>query len=220
MFPTFHEIPTITRPVPIRAQRPTILPPSCREIFEGIWTLEYDWRNKRETEQKRENSASFIFNETVLNSLTIDNPPVVWTDLEQPRDTGLGLMFWGHSNFEWKELPDQPDTQKERRCGDKSSSLWSSLSSLSSLASLNTTPSLPQLDVVEVDAIACNDMEDFGSRFHAVLEWDPVVKQIPPTPMMAPSLLPDVVPVYGELEKAQCSARVQSEDRAYERVDA
>ncbi|KAH9917752.1 hypothetical protein B0H21DRAFT_827694 [Amylocystis lapponica] len=117
---------------------------------------------------------------------------------------GLGLTFWGDSEIEWEQLPEEPIARKEWTNGHKANSSLTSLLSLPSLTALDYISSSAQAGVAGVDTIICDNINDLERYSHVadafrwsdeVLERDTAVKQIPPTHAMVHSLLPDVAPV-------------------------
>ncbi|KAH9949227.1 hypothetical protein B0H21DRAFT_839637 [Amylocystis lapponica] len=208
MITAFHEVAAVTQPILIHAPRPMLALASYQKILEGKWDLQYDCqcRNQHNTEEEHKHSAPVVFSETALSSLRIDSPRVVSPGLDQPENPGRGLESWGHSESEWmpcsQERPNQLTGGRERHHVHNTSSSFNSLSSLPSLSSLETILSLPQLDAVEIDTTECDDIVYIGSHPHVaevprwsdeMLERSPAVP-IPPTPVIVPSLLPDVLP--------------------------
>ncbi|KAH9941464.1 hypothetical protein B0H21DRAFT_710581 [Amylocystis lapponica] len=154
-----------------RLTLPSTLPSTdYREILEGDRDLDYDCSDKQETKQVHENSAPVDFINTILNELRIGD--VRQAAVKQATGTGLGIAFWGDSEFEWRQLTEEP--------------------------------AVPRHGIV-VHPIICDDIEDIRSHPHVaeVLGWsDKVfdrgsgVKQTPPTPVVVPSLLSDVVSLH------------------------
>ncbi|KAH9922269.1 hypothetical protein B0H21DRAFT_174895 [Amylocystis lapponica] len=187
-----YEALTIGRTVPC-ALSPTLPSTNYRNSFDGDWN--YDISSNQDTEKPPVDSIDAILDELRIG--------VIWQAIKQPKDTGLGLAFLGDSEFEWKQLPVEPAARKEWYRGHKA---LSSLSSLDSLASLDTISSFPQGDGAEVDPIVCDEIGSYPHVAEAptwsdeVLERDPVGEEIPPTPVVVPSSLPNIVLAHGKSE--------------------
>ncbi|KAH9917980.1 hypothetical protein B0H21DRAFT_247192 [Amylocystis lapponica] len=201
MITTLFNVPAIARPVLIHAPRPTLPPASYRDILEGDWEHRYDCKGENNTEQEHKSSAPETFDETIPSQLGINSPCIVLPKL--PEKGAVSPTLWGHSESE-KMLP----VRKERQRSHKTSSLLSSLSSTSSL------------DIAEVHTVECGEREELGSILRAaeilrwsdeVLQWGPVVKQIPTT---LPSLQPDTTQSELEWEKPAVSRLTKWSTRA------
>ncbi|KAH9917757.1 hypothetical protein B0H21DRAFT_713213 [Amylocystis lapponica] len=157
------------------------------DILKGEWDLQINYSSEHKTEQEPKK----------IDSNRHQHESWSATDSNK-KDTGVGLILWGHPEFEWRSapLPEQPISPMERYRGRRTSAPIISLEPLSYLDRLSL---LHHLNAIEASVPESDDVEYLGRDSHMdkVLGWaddvmrcQPTISVPPRTPLMRPVVLP------------------------------